>query len=463
MDAESFLGVVREKTGIYFDLPTEAQWECACRAWTSTALNSGKDLTTTSGQCPNLMEVARYTSDKDDGKGGFGEHTTVGSYLPNAWGIYDMHGNVAEWCLDWRGELPEETVTDPAGPDTGTGRVLRGGSWSQSARNCRSSSRDSKLPSNTAWIDTVGLRLACPANNRYLVVDMAGGKDAESWPVAALNGMPEDGWTDEYKTTKLLLRRIPAGLSFLMGSPTNELGRSSVPYEETQHSVTLSTEFFLGVFEVTQKQWELATGQRPSYFANAACYATRPVEQVSYDDIRGGNAGTNWPARNTVDEESFCGILRAKTGLDFDLPTEAQWEYACRAGTTTALNSGKDLTTTTNCPNMDVVGRYAFNGGGSESDPAGDTSEGTAAVGSYRANAWGLHDMHGNVWELCLDWSGYYPSSAVTDPKGSSTGTRRVLRGGCWNIGARECRSAARDALAPANAHGSCGFRICLP
>ena len=463
VDAGSFLGVVRAKTGIYFDLPTEAQWENACRAGIYTALNSGKNLTKTSGACTNLMEVARYSYDRDDGKGGYGEHTAVGSYLPNAWGLYDMHGNVAEWCLDWYGELQEETVTDPAGPDTGTVRVLRGGHWRQSAANCRSASRGSKLPSNIADIETVGLRLACPVRSRYLVVDMAGGKDAESWPISELAGMPESGWSDEYKTDKLVLRRIPVLWSFQMGSPTNELGRDHVSSEETQHYVKLSKEFFIGVFEVTQRQWELATGQRPSWFANAACYAARPVEQVSYDDIRGGDAGTNWPALNTVDPGSFMGILRAKTGLGFDLPTEAQWEYACRAGTTTALNSGKNLTTSDTCTNLEVVGRYVYNGGEASLDPACDTSGGTATVGSYRANTWGLFDMHGNVWEWCLDWYGYYPSSSATDPKGSGTGTGRVVRGGCWDIYAARCRSAARDSTSPTNAYSTIGFRICLP
>jgi formylglycine-generating enzyme required for sulfatase activity len=465
VDASSFLGVVREKTGIYFDLPTEAQWENACRAGTRTALNSGKDLTTVSGPCPNLAEVARYASDKDDGKGGFGEHTTVGSYLPNAWGLYDMHGNVAEWCLDWYGDLPAETVTDPAGPDTGTGHVLRGGHWNRTTpRYCRSSSRDSMLPSGTSWGDTVGLRLACPAQSRFLVVDMAGGKDAESWPVTELAGMPESGWTDEYKTTKLLLRRISGGSPFKMGSPTNELGRSSSPYEEAQHSATLSKEYFIGVFEVTQRQWELATGKRPSCFSNPSCYATRPVEQVSYDAIRGTGAGTNWPATDTVDAGTFLGILRAKTGRAFDLPTEAQWEYACRAGTTNALNSGKDLTTTTNCPNMAEVGRYWYNSGRTaDPDPACGTSQATAPVGSYRPNTWGLFDMHGNVDEWCLDWYGSYSTSSVTDPTGPSTGTARVLRGGCWVEWAGRCRSATRASREPSAESSFFGFRLCLP
>ena len=249
-----------------------------------------------------------------------------------------------------------------------------------------------------------------------------------------------------------------------MGSPTNELGRSSTPNVETQHFATLSKEYFIGVFEVTQRQWELATGARPSCYSNPACYATRPVEQVSYDAIRGTGSGTNWPARGTVDAGSFLGILRAKTGRDFDLPTEAQWECACRAGTTNALNSGKDLTTSTNCPNMDEVGRYFYNSGRTtDPDPACDTSQATAPVGSYRPNAWGLFDMHGNVYEWCLDWYATYPSSSVTDPAGATTGTARVLRGGGWFNGAGSCRSATRGSREPSAENRSFGFRLCLP
>ena len=206
-------------------------------------------------------------------------------------------------------------------------------------------------------------------------------------------------WTDEYKTTKLVLRKVEAG-SFTMGSPTNELGRSD---GETRHHVTIRKPFYMGVFEVTQKQWELATGARPSFFTNAAAWATRPVESVTYLDIRGTSRGTNWPASARVDAGSFLGILRAKTGLDFDLPTEAQWEYACRAGTTTALNSGKDLTAEDACPNLAELARYSRNGG-NPSTSSSDASAGTAKVGSYLPNAWGFYDMHGNVTEWCLDW-----------------------------------------------------------
>ncbi len=290
----------------------------------------------------------------------------------------------------------------------------------------------------------------------YLVIDLSGGHSASSYPVSSLSSVPSGGWTDEYKTTKMVFRRIPAG-AFIMGSPEGELGRLD---RETQHQVTLTQDFYIGVFEVTQKQWERVMGDWPSWFNNTTHRNARPVEQVSYNTIRGSSAGSGWPADSNVDATSFMGRLRSRTGRAFDLPTESQWEYACRAGTTTALNSGKNLTATDSCPNMNQVGRYWYNGGSGYSQ-GGDTSGGTAKVGSYQSNNWGLYDMHGNVWEWCLDWYDAYPGTA-TNPKGPSTGSYRVFRGGGWGYGAILCRSADRFYY-PAYADGSIGFRAALP
>jgi formylglycine-generating enzyme required for sulfatase activity len=295
----------------------------------------------------------------------------------------------------------------------------------------------------------------------YMVVDLAGGPSATSYPVSYLSVVPSGGWTDTDKTTTLVMRKIPAG-TFIMGSPTNELGRFS---NETQHQVTLTEAFYIGVFEVTQRQWELVMGNNPSCFANATTYASRPVENVRYYDIRENPANSaispNWPQSLQVHADSFMGKLRAKTGLTtFDLPTESQWEYACRAGTTTALNSGKNLTATGNCSNMAEVGRYRFNGG-SGSTKHGDTSADTAKVGTYQPNQWGLYDMHGNVWEWCLDWYGSYPGT-VTDPPGVSSGSGRVGRGGGWDDNAFYCRSAIRNYGYPDYRYNNFGFRAAL-
>ncbi len=295
----------------------------------------------------------------------------------------------------------------------------------------------------------------------YLVLDLSGGTTASNYPVSHLDAVPLGGWSDEYKTTKLVLRRISAG-SFTMGSPSDELGHNSI---ETQHQVTITQDFYMGVFEVTQRQWELVMGDRPSYFRNATCYQTRPVDQVSYDDIRGASDGAGWPSSDGVDATSFVGKMRAKTGLTFDLPTESQWEFACRAGTTTALNSGENLTSINSNSSMAVVGRYWFNGGG-EYDQDGDTSVGSAAVGEALPNAWNLYDMHGNVWEWCLDWYGVY-SETGNDPVGAMNGSSRVNRGGGWGYyGAQYCRSASRAGNYPSysNVDAAIGFRLrCTP
>jgi formylglycine-generating enzyme required for sulfatase activity len=307
----------------------------------------------------------------------------------------------------------------------------------------------------------------------YMVVDLAGGTNAASYPVAyyaTSNDLPCAVNSDPYKTTNLLMRLVPAG-TFTMGSPTNELGRPSLasrpwwrrPHDnESLHQVTLTKGFYIGIFEVTQKQWELVMGNKPSYFTNVSNYASRPVEQVSYYDIRenpnNSAINRNWPATTAVCATSFMGKLRAKTGLStFDLPTEAQWEYACRAGTTTALNSGYNLTNMVDAQ-MSEVGRYRLSRGSCFTQ-GGDTTVGTTKVGSYRPNVWGLYDMHGNVWEWCLDWHGAYPGT-VSDPAGAASGANRVGRGGSWFVYADGCRSAVRGNRRGPDCRGSgIGFR----
>ena len=287
-------------------------------------------------------------------------------------------------------------------------------------------------------------------NRLYMVVDLSGGPDAENYPISYLNGVPEGGWTEEYKTTKLVLSKIEAGI-FTMGSPTNELDRYS---GEVQHEVTLTKPFFAGVFEVTQKQYELITGTNPASYQGDA----RPAERVSYNMIRGSEKGAGWPANSEVDETSFLGILRAKTDQPFDLPTEAQWEYACRAGTTSALNDGNNLTNSYEDGNMNKLGRYDYNA----NDGKGGFSEHTT-VGSYMPNAWGLYDMHGNVWEWCLDWWERWNGDPVTDPKGNTEGSSRMLRGGAWYNGAGVCRSAFRNIIGPdIDSNVGYGFRVFL-
>ncbi len=454
VDEESFLGILRAKTSKDFDLPTEGQWEYACRAGTTTGLNNGTNITN-EWQDGNLNKLGCYSFNSGE------EHTSVGSYLPNAWGLYDMHGNIFELCLDWFAREYPGSVVDPKGPEEGSDRICRGGSYANRADGCRSAARGVNSPHNPYF--SVGFRLAYTydekiSGDKYMVVDLSGGTSVTNYPISYLAYAPPGGWPEEYKTTKLVLRLVQPG-TFVMGSPENELGRDDSDYiKETQHEVTLTKPFYIGVFPVTQKQYELITGSNPSQLIGDV----RPVDCVSYNMIRGSEKGAGWPVNNDVDANTFMGILRSKTNKAFDLPTEAQWEYACRVGTTAALNSGKNLSNETECSEANEVGRYYQN----QNDGQGGYEDGHTTVGSYIPNAWGLYDMHGNIYEWCLDWYQVDLGSVpATDPVGPTTGAfqSRSLRGGGWASGmASYIRSAARDRAKPQTAYWFHGLRIAL-
>ena len=207
-------------------------------------------------------------------------------------------------------------------------------------------------------------------------------------------------------------RWCPAG-TFMMGSPTSEEGR----YDwEKQHRVTLTKGFWMMETEVTQKQWKAVMGNNPSRFKGV----NLPVEHVSWNDC-----------------QEFCTKC-TKLGLPVQLPTEAQWEYACRAGTKGAFAGP-----------IDDMAWYSSNSGSK-----------THPVGTKKANAWGLCDMHGNVWEWCADWNGDYPSGSVADPTGPSSGSDRVYRGGDWSYCAQLCRSACRRCDGPGYRGFNLGFRV---
>ena len=239
------------------------------------------------------------------------------------------------------------------------------------------------------------------------------------------------------------LKLIPAG-KFIMGSPPAEVERDA---EELQHEVAISKPFYMGVYEVTQGQWEKITDKNPSFFKQGNDF---PVDQVRLPEVM-----------------EFCRKLSAlaeekKAGRVYRLPTEAEWEYACRPGTATVFHSGNTLSS--NLANFN--GQYPYG-----DVPKGPKLQKTARVGSYAPNAWGLYDMHGNVAEWCSDWydSDYYKNSPKENPQGPAQGVIstnfdkeffRVVRGGCWLDEGRACRAAYRFRLQPAEAYRWVGFRV---
>ena len=286
---------------------------------------------------------------------------------------------------------------------------------------------------------------------KYMVIDLSEGPEATNYPVEFLSASEAPyEWTSQYKTTKLVLRLIEPG-TFMMGSPEGEEGRLE---HETQHQVTLTKSFYIGVFEVTQKQYQLITGDNPSEFAGDE----RPVERISYEKIRGTKEGLSFPKNKHVDPDSVLGILRSKIALPLDLPTEAQWEYACRAGTTTALNSGKDISSYIQCSEANEVGRYEYDW----NDGHGDYNTEHTTVGSYKVNNWGLYDMHGNVAEFCLDKYIYDlgPDDQV-DPIGADSGDN-ILKSGNCGLDAGDIRSAQRVRCNPLFHGRRTGFRLAI-
>ena len=243
------------------------------------------------------------------------------------------------------------------------------------------------------------------------------GQDGEHYDEAVeLLIAAEAGKAVEVALAGMEFVRVPSG-EFVMGLDSAE----SVVNERPLTRVRLSAGYYLGKYEVTQAQWEAVMGSNPSRFDE--CGQDCPVERVSWEDV-----------------QEYIGRLNALAGEKrYRLPTEAEWEYAARAGTSRDHYSG----------NVDSIAWHAGNSG-----------DRTHPVGRKAPNAWGLHDMLGNVSEWVQDWRGDYPGGSVTDPRGPSTGSGRVIRGGSWDIGARGCRARSRYGNGPGGRYGDLGFRL---
>ena len=559
--ADSIIEKLRTRFGVRIDLPTEAQWEYACRAGTTTALYNGEvvgDAAATFNYAKQIGNVGRSTSnnpncDTDSAT------MPVGSFTPNAWGLYDMCGNVFEWTCDWCAlQVPDgdDYLVDPTIPksiayvdwNNWTGRSLRGGAYnSADCIEVRSASRGRGL----IWEESAyrtGFRLYAPAP--YAVNDpvatppalaiseikvvshwpweakvdiyyaLSGAQDIADIEVSATTAGGEtlavsnvalEGeflgvgngfhrmtwnlgksayadrtslagvtftlrpvmartymicdlrsnavtytnavigaagkWDDYYATDAIVLRRCPAGI-FTMGSHTNETYRQVTPgaaqfsandTREAQHRVKITSPYYIGVFEVTQGQYELLFDKAKriagSWYTNETVHAKRPMDRLTYGLVRGGTNGGQYPDNDEVDEGSLVYELRNRFGIRFDLPTEAQWEHAYRAGTTTAYYNGGEPGATQASYNelARAIGHFGSRNN-SESARNVDLAAGTKTVGCFMGNVWGLYDMGGNVWE----WTRDYAKLKVTatheiDPvnlKSDSYNNARSVRGG---------------------------------
>ena len=353
-------------------LSPEAEWEYTCRAGTNTAYYWG-DLI--------LANYANWGSD---------QAKPVGQYAANPWGFHDMHGNVAEITNDPYSKYPLGPVTDPTIGDWNWGhtRVYRGGSYKQYFSEGKwFKVRSAARTKQDITINSIpGFRLALKdnlhnANDHY---DERGSTE--------LSPSTNNLIIELNSTINLEMIWVEPG-EFTMGNPEGEALE-----DETPHKVNLTKGFYLGKHEVTQQQYEAVVMQgsngvdsTPSYYSGNP---NRPVESISWDDI-----------------QIFLTLLNQNTSLtpergwSFVLPTEAEWEYACRAGTTTRY-SGGDLITYKDANYKDNYGP-------------------TRNVGEFSPNKWGFFDMHGNVWEWCADWYGDYPSNSAIDPTGPSLGSLR--------------------------------------
>ena len=398
-----------QKSGLA--LPTVAKWEYACRAGGTGRYGGEGDLDAMGWYADNSGATTH----------------PVGRKQPNAWGLLDMCGNVAEWCLDAsRPEYSHASVTNPV-RTSGLERVVRGGTCQSPAIGCRAASEDSAEPSLSYPI--LGFRPICHDLEAQKQAVMATEKaiadqNALSQAVAALGLGKQAGETKTIPLPKGMAMELvwcPPGI-FTMGSPNNEEGRfddgewfpaGKGHPREKQHQVKLTSGFWLAKTEVTQAQWQSVMGNNPSEFKGE----NLPVESVTWDDCL-----------------RFC----QKTGLE--LPTEAQWEYACRAGSPGPFaGTGR----------LGDMGWYYEN-----------SKRATKPVGKKKPNAWGLYDMHGNVAEWCADWFAESLTGPAVNPKGPASGQGRVCRGGHWDQSKDDCRSACRDFYS--GAQERIGFRPCF-
>ena len=393
-----FISKLNEMTGRRFRLPTEAEWEYAARGG-----QKSEKFKYAGGAIIN--DLAWYNANSE------GHIHPIGQKQPNELGLYDMSGNVSEWCHDWFGTYEGEELYNPLGPAKGSYRVVRGGSANTAIHTQRVSYRNGYAM--TDKFSDLGFRLVedieSPTENTDKKINIP---------------MHESTLRFDVKGVTFTMVKVESG-SFVMGA-TDEHGELAYNWEKPVHYVTVA-DFFIGQTEVTQELWNAVMGYVPSKFQNDP---TNPVENVSWEDC-----------------QTFITRLSAITGVPFRLPTEAEWEYAARGG-----KHNKRLIYAGSA-NVDDVTWYKGNSLGT-SHP----------VGLKRPNELGLYDMGGNVWEWCADWYGQYEANTQINPTGpeSSTTNRRVIRGGSWILDATNCRVTMRTGQLLSDRKVDIGFRLAL-
>ena len=459
-EAQEFIARLSDIFDLPFRLPTEAEWEYAARG-----ASGSKGYKYAGGNSAGT--VAWYS-----GNSGGTTHA-VGTKRANERKLYDMSGNVDEWCQDWYGPYSDEPAFDPMGPVTGSQHVARGGRWSSTAADCRVSARSAGGFGTTL----PGLRVALEypysyylsltrqslwmevGDNRSVTIKNGSGSYTISSTVSGIvsyvvNGdklsitaitpghttvTVLDNVAQESKTLSITVVE-PAGTNepedvdgadfemiyvrggtFKMGA-TDEQGTDAYIREKPVHTVTLN-DFKISNIEVTQELWQNVMGSNPSTFTGNLQY---PVDNVSWEDC-----------------QLFISKLNEKTGKHYRLPTEAEWEYAARGG---ARSQGYKYA------GSNTIGNVAWY--------SGNASSKTHVVGSTSmANELGIYDMSGNVMEWCQDWYGAYSEGAQVNPHGPASGSQRIMRGGSWNSAARSCRVSYRIYYAPTATGNQYGLR----
>ncbi len=483
-DVVEFCARLSKKAGRQYRLPSEAEWEYACRAGTTTPFHFGETITADLANYKGIPWIPRMGTIL---KGSYGQGppgisregtTPVGSFgVANAFGLYDMHGNVWEWCQDHWHDNYEGAPTDGSmwsDNDDNDCRLLRGGSWQFVPQLCRSACRTQNIACSDSLLETnVGLRVVCDGELQglhdkspqvqYAAYSLLKDRDSSKLNRQLSDYLPRfefevvtvdaQGVVNSRSTKQaqffaedlgngvtLEMVKIPSG-TFLMGSPETEKGHQST--ESPQHQVTVKS-FFMSKYLVTQAQWQ-AIAALPRLF-NTLVPLNRSKEFK----------GAFFPFVGKLKElsrlQEFFARLSQKTGRQYRLPSEAEWEYACRAGTNSPFHFGETIT-----PDLANYYRdFAYT-----SEPKGEYRNQTTPVGHFRvANAFGLYDMHGNMGELCAD--GCHPNYKGAPTDGSVWNSHhKVMRGGYikrrYNS-PNTCRSAARTCTNSMN--GSFGLRL---